>query len=126
MKYYLPAIVWAILIFSLSTNAAIELPRFTLLSPDKVGHFIAYCILTVLLVVGLAKQQQWLRWQWRWMFLAALVASAYGAGLEFVQAQLPYRSFDYADMLANAIGSGIGLVGILVLKRFILVQEGRA
>lgn len=32
------------------------------------------------------------------------ITSSYGIILEFIQAALPYRMFDYADMIANFIG----------------------
>jgi VanZ family protein len=41
----------------------------------------------------------------------ALVAVAYGAGIELVQWTLPARSFDVADGVANAAGAAAGTVG---------------
>ncbi|KAB1192446.1 antibiotic resistance protein VanZ [Haloferax sp. MBLA0076] len=37
-----------------------------------------------------------------------VVASAYGAGIELVQATLPYRSFSIADAGANVLGAVLG------------------
>lgn len=36
-----------------------------------------------------------------------------GIGFEFLQQYIPYRSFDLVDMIANALGACLGLVGYL-------------
>lgn len=110
--YFLPAIGWALLIASLSTTSALPPIPWDFLSPDKIGHLVFYAILT-----------SWLWWamaegQWRTVQLsngalltAFVIASTYGIFLELVQASLPHRQFDYADMLANCVGALLSLVG---------------
>lgn len=97
---------WALLIASLSTTAALPPIPWDFLSPDKVGHLVFYAILTSLLIWGMA-QGQWRTKQFskRLLLFAFGIASAYGAFLELVQASLPHRQFDYADMLANCLGA---------------------
>lgn len=104
--YFLPATGWALLIASLSTTAALPPIPWDFLSPDKVGHLVFYAILTGLLLWGMA-QGQWNTKQFSkgLLLLAFGIASAYGAFLELVQANLPHRQFDYADMLANCLGA---------------------
>ena len=106
--YFLPSVAWAILIYSLSTTSAVLLPKFDLLSPDKIGHFTFYAVLTYWLLWGYAPQASarpkiFISLAW------GAMASAYGILLEFVQASLPHRSFDYADMIANCIGALVGI-----------------
>ncbi|KTG26707.1 VanZ family protein [Haloferax profundi] len=51
-----------------------------------------------------------------------VVAGAYGAGIELVQALLPYRSFSIADMGANVLGAVVGGLLWYVINR---LQTGR-
>ncbi len=103
--YYTPALAWAIIIYFLSTTSAANLPKFDLLSADKIGHLCFYAGLTF-----------WLLWAGRkigqkknvYIWLALLLAASYGTALEYRQAYLPDRAFDYADMLANFAGCALG------------------
>lgn len=54
------------------------------------------------------------------MMLVVLAASLYGASIELVQATLPHRSFDYADMLANCLGALLALVIVVFMQRWLL------
>lgn len=102
---YLPFLAWALLIASLSTTS--NLPQMPLqwLSPDKIGHLLFYAILTGWWYWG---GQRW--WNtailsWRYVLTGTTLAFLYGAILEGIQARLPNRQFDYADMLANGVGA---------------------
>jgi VanZ family protein len=75
---------------------------FGLLGADKYSHATAY--LAVALSLGWARRAG----TPRALLIVAAVATAYGAGIELVQAPLPARSFDLADAAANAVGAGIG------------------
>jgi VanZ family protein len=72
---------------------------------DKYVHAAAYA--------GVAGSLAWARRAAtpRALLLVALVAVAYGAGIELVQWTLPARSFDVADGVANAAGAAAGTVG---------------
>lgn len=75
------------------------------LSPDKIGHLLFYAILTGWLFWGGRHWQATDALSMRYISGSALLAFLYGAALECVQARLPHRQFDYADMLANGIGA---------------------
>ncbi len=67
---------------------------------DKIGHFIAYGSLSF----------------WFGMFYAgrgrqlsiAIAFAAMGVAIEFLQGMTDYRSFEIADMVANALGAALG------------------
>lgn len=116
--YFLPALLWGLLIASLSTTSALPPIPWDFLSPDKIGHLVFYGLLTGLLLWGFAAGQ------WRTttlspstLLLAWLLASSYGLLLELVQAHLPHRQFDYADMLANCLGALLMLLFYQYLVR---------
>jgi membrane associated rhomboid family serine protease len=46
-----------------------------------------------------------------------LAATAYGAAIELVQVALPYRTGDPLDVLADAVGAGLGAWGAHQLRR---------
>lgn len=68
---------------------------------DKVNHIIAFIELTI--VTRLA----WPRLGAYWYGPALL---GFGFALEAVQANLPYRDFAMADVLADAFGIAIGML----------------
>ena len=67
---------------------------------DKVGHAVLYCLLMVWFS-GIYTRQRHL--------VTALALAGQSAVLELIQAQLPYRSFDAQDLLANIVGIVLGL-----------------
>lgn len=107
--YFIPAIAWAFLIWSLSTTSNLPPIPWDFLSPDKIGHLLFYAVQTLLLIAAFSKSLEWKRkGNWTWIFCCMIIAGCYGILLEFVQATIPDRSFDYADMIANFIGTFIG------------------
>jgi len=67
---------------------------------DKLAHFIAYGSLAFwfgMLIDGRGRQLG-----------VALAFAAMGVALEFLQGLTDYRSFEIADMIANAIGAMVG------------------
>ena len=73
---------------------------------DKLNHFATFATLTVLACVGYAS---------RWRVAAALLS--YGIFIECVQAFIPERTAEAADVLADAVGIAIGLVVAALLLR---------
>ncbi|MFY8021049.1 MAG: VanZ family protein [Bacteroidia bacterium] len=83
------------------------------IGPDKFVHFSMFAIMTYSLIIGIDLNN----WSRRNYWIAGLFSSLYGIIIEFIQgAFLIYRSFDYADMLANAIGA-MSVALVLVIGR---------
>ena len=68
---------------------------------DKIGHFMAYAMLSAWFSL-LVEQRKSL-----WRILLGLIA--YGLLLEFLQGLTSYRSGDLADAVANSLGVMTGL-----------------
>jgi VanZ like family len=69
---------------------------------DKLAHFLAYGSLSLgfgMLFGGRGRQLR-----------IALAFAAMGVALEFLQGLTDYRTFEVADMIANAIGATLGWV----------------
>lgn len=78
---------------------------------DKIGHLLAYSVLTINAGLLVAKN--------KWLFVAIL-AFALSALLEYLQGFVPGRSVDWKDLVANASGVVIGLLVLFFLKEKIL------
>ena len=119
--YYLPSLAWALIIYNLSTTAPENLPKFDLLSVDKIGHLCFYAGLTFLLLYPKTKLNITCHF---YSFIVIIIAALYGIVLEWVQAYLPERSYDYADMIANFAGCIVGHAAfILYEKIFYRIDE---
>lgn len=89
-----------------------DLPSTAMVS-DKVLHLLGYAILGSLAVLS------GLRWG-----VALVAATAFGLVLEVAQGVLGYRSFEGADLLADAVGA---LAGSLITERVLReVRRARA
>ncbi len=53
----------------------------------------------------------------RGLLVAVVVAVAFGAGIELVQAALPWREFAWLDVLLNAVGATVGAAVVGVRAR---------
>jgi VanZ family protein len=84
-------------------------PEVDISEGDKIGHFLGYGLLMFWFAQLYAKR--------RTRVAYALGFIAMGVGLEFLQAQLGYRSFDLFDMYANTVGVLLGWAAALVLPR---------
>ena len=89
--------------------AATLKPHFRVAPPssdvDKVYHFLAYCWLAGLALVG---------WGGRWAVVLALLLVPLGGGLEWLQGFVPGRTASTLDFLANSLGicAGFALHGV--------------
>ncbi|MBI4343945.1 MAG: VanZ family protein [Candidatus Omnitrophica bacterium] len=76
---------------------------------DKAAHLCEYLVFAWLLRKAvystrtLRRPDRWLLW---------LLASGYGLGIEGLQALLPWRSAEWADVAANALGAACVSAGI--------------
>ena len=101
---FLPAIIWTVLIFLLSTRNSVQLPEMGL-SLDKIGHFLAYGGLTALFSWAFYRRRELTLKRIGWIVVGA---SLYGVALEYVQwFFFPGRFFEVWDMIANITGASI-------------------
>lgn len=93
--------------FSLKTPDGHDLP-----TNDKVGHFLAYTILSIHMFL-LSKTK-------RGNLMAFLFSVFYGILMEFSQGFVPGREQSFYDFIANSLGTLIGLGIMLLFKQNIL------
>lgn len=110
--YWLPAVMYAWLIFTLSSLPHPEelAPALFQVASDKLLHGIEYGILGILCYR--AFRQAAGPWARRYALgLAILTAAAYGVSDEIHQAFIPAREPSGWDALADAVGAAIAACG---------------
>lgn len=103
---------WAAYTFYLTTIPNFKPTQDTILSwvLSNGGHFFFFGVLAVLLSLSLPHKV----WRLTSRVYAILITSLYGLFIEFVQLQIPGRSFDLFDWVLDTLGT---LFAILILKR---------
>ena len=91
--------VWMLFLLIVSL-VPISVPK-TRLPADKIEHFIAYGITSILLFRHLVARGG----KTRIFIISVLIASLYGALIEFLQGLTPHRQFSFGDMAANTAGA---------------------
>lgn len=74
---------------------------------DKIFHAASYAVLAFLYCRAYQKSYA----------ARAVWIVLYSFLMEVIQYFLPYRSFDLLDLLANSVGTGLGLGGFFALKK---------
>lgn len=76
---------------------------------DKLNHLLAFAALGFCACFGASTT--WTRWLW-----GPLGLLGYGVLIELLQSQLPPRSADWRDVLADALGIAVGLALAALLQ----------
>ena len=114
VRYQLPVIVWALLIFVSSSIPGTKFPSVPIFGVDKIVHIGFYFIFCFLAHRALAHQQKFpLLFRYSYAF-SVLCTLAYGAFDEFHQYFVPSRSSDVFDVMADVTGALI-YVGLVKL-----------
>ena len=97
--WLIPALIWcAWLVYA----SLVKVPdNIDFLPSDKLMHVTAYAVLVFLFGCVLKPTS--------YIWLLVLAASL-GMLLEYFQSLTPYRSFEWADGLANMVGAALGLL----------------
>ena len=115
---WLPSITWGliIVILSLMPGGPGNMDMFGIPYFDKIGHFGMYAIWTFLIQFNLSKQKS-LKGK-RTCWLTVLFGAVTGILLEVGQLMMHQgRSFEVADMVANALGAASGAIFYVWLKK---------
>lgn len=99
---YVPAILWAALLFFLSSLPSTKIPDFGIAYEDLFLHFLAYSVFGVFLSLA-ASDADW-QIRLRRVIFAALIGILYGASDEFHQSFVPGRFPAVSDFCADSLG----------------------
>lgn len=110
-RLWLPAFMMAGISF-LSGTAGPQAGSWSFVGLDKIGHFVVFGLL------GIA----WSRClrlpgpDWHRLVLATALTACFGLLDELHQFHNPERFFEWADLLADAIGAGVGTAAYLHIR----------
>jgi VanZ family protein len=104
-----PAVLWAALIFALSSVSGLPAPPGGL--SDKHAHVITYGVLSALIVWGLTDRSP-ARTTWPVAVGAVVLAALYGASDEWHQSFIPGRDVSALDLAADTAGAAIAAVAL--------------
>lgn len=107
----LPAIAWAVLLFTLSAQSSLPVPPLTFDGIDKLEHAGAYGILAGLIIFAQGLTSR------RAVLVAVVLTSLYGASDELHQVHVPGRSADVLDWAADTIGGCVMSAGAFIARR---------
>lgn len=100
---YIPlAVYWTLLLVGTSLPAD-SVPGFGI--GDKLLHFFAYFVLTVLLSLTLLMQNKYHFLKEKHILFSIIIASVYGLLDEIHQSYIPGRSNDILDWIADTLGA---------------------
>ncbi|MGB0389934.1 MAG: VanZ family protein [Salibacteraceae bacterium] len=93
-----------------------KFPKTELTNIDLAVHFFFYCVFTFLLIVGNLRQSQFSFLKKNPIFMALVIAIPYGGMVEIIQGtKFVSRSAEFADFIANSIGSLIGVILFFII-----------
>jgi VanZ family protein len=107
-KYLWPALVWSLVILLLTLTPGEKLPEVGIFQIDKLVHFFVFALLMFLAAYGLKKVFLVRSINASAILVSAIYSCALGVSVEILQLFVPNRSFSWADIIANTIGTGIG------------------
>jgi VanZ family protein len=116
------AILWAILIFSISSIPGSGFPAHPNIL-NIIAHFGEYLILALLLTLTLNSPKQAL---WRTALIALAIASLYGGSDEIHQLFVEGRSADPLDWAVDTVGALVGAIGTVWYISARKVRRSRA
>ena len=114
MKYWVPSLLYMVLIFAVSSleQPPLPMPEFEWLTIDKLYHFIEYAILGGLLAWAFVKAKPSVVPSKLIWLVATVLSILYGASDEWHQTFVPGRFATLADWVADVFGS---IAGVLVV-----------
>lgn len=107
--YWLPVIIWAIVIFTVSSLSTFPKQVEQLLSFDELAHAAEYAIFGFLLARAFANsKKENLKNNFR--FFAIICAIIYGISDELHQYFIPLRTMSIIDLIYDCIGAAVGQI----------------
>lgn len=114
---YLPLILYWIILLTATSVPSDKLPKEIFEVGDKLLHFGAYLVLSVLLCLTLIFQKKFVLLKKYPYYFTILFGSLYGALDELHQMFIPGRSAEFADWVADTLGTIGGVLIVYFVKK---------
>ncbi len=117
LRYLIPPVLWALLIFIVSSIPGSELEPPDIFQSDKIAHLGVYFVLAFLVYRALKAEGLFPQLTSRAPLVTLIVVAVYGASDEFHQVFVPGRSVDFFDWLADFLGGVLCILVVTYLSR---------
>ena len=114
---FLPAIAWAVLIFTASSIPSNAIPSLILKFSDLLIHFVVYAAFGSLLALAFVESTD--RLNRKLILIVCCIGFLYGAADEFHQTFVQGRFATVSDFLADSAGIVFGLALFSITPRFL-------
>ncbi|MCB9002501.1 MAG: VanZ family protein [Bacteroidales bacterium] len=114
MKFFIKynkTIIWSLVILLLCIMPASDIPKVKIAGIDKVVHFGLFGVLATLLVSETNRLRTLRDCDKKSIILGLIVPIIYGGLIELIQQQLPSRSAELFDLVADSAGT---IVAVLI------------
>jgi VanZ family protein len=134
---WLPVVLWTGVIFGLSSIPGTQLPPVDLPQADKLAHLLVYSVLGALVLRGVRRNGfkrggsqigvgagagagvgagVGVGWRWGDFAVAIMLTTLYGISDEIHQYWTPNRTPDWHDVVADALGAGLGALAFVATR----------
>lgn len=120
IRYQLPAVLWALIIFVSSSIPSRNLPKFAFLIPDEAFHFVIYFVFCALTDRAIKFQAHIKFLSRNHLLLSLCLTVVYGLIDEAHQYFVPGRDANLIDLLTDFLGAAtyVGIAWVRVrMKR---------
>lgn len=104
IRYQLPAVLFTILIFILSSYPSIKTPSLGFNAQDKLLHLVFYTLYGIFLSRAFYNQDYFIRLRDSCLLVSVAFGILYGLSDEFHQYFVPGRDMDFWDFVADSLG----------------------
>ena len=119
VRFQLPVLLWALLIFSLSSITKVPDLNKSDLPLDKVIHFIEYCLLGIFLLRGLFYRKEG-HIRRMYILYAIIIGVTIGICDEAYQYFVPNRDSNIFDLAADGLGV---IFSVFIFQKFLKNDE---
>lgn len=117
--YFLPAVVWGFVVLYFSLLPGPQVPKLFLHLDDKLVHGGIYFVSTALIFLGFIRYKFSNEIPRGSIAINIAVCLVFGAAIELLQHYwVSNRSGDWGDLVANGLGTVIGVLVLVVFHRW--------
>lgn len=119
LKYYWPAILWALFVFTMCTIHLGSIAQSPLFFPgfDKLAHCGFFFVFVIFYSQGLVRKHKINLFSYKYAIAVVLVAVLYGYAIELLQKYVfTWRDFEWNDVFADSVGACMGMFSVLILS----------
>lgn len=117
LKYYWPAILWALFVFTLCTMpmGPVEATPFLFPGFDKLVHCGMFFVFAVVYAYGITRKHNMPVVTYKYAAITLALTLFFGGAIEILQATVfTWRDGDWNDFFADSVGACMGIFSVLV------------